>query len=486
MRFWRKAEPAIYCCPAAPSAGIDSGLITPAELTGGLSSRRNAHRRARCSGSRRVQARCRLSEADRHTGNSPVARATGAGLPLLRSCLKVAFTIGLFFTLCLGLSPASVVHAVPLDETPTAQPTVPTSAAFPLLRITFSEGERQVVAEGRAIVEAQDGGILLEERNGRVRQLTPAMIQSREALPDTFRPMSADELAVDLLSQVPAGFETIETLHYVICFNSAEEYAEFCGKLLEHVFDEYFEFMKGQGVVVAEPVGKLPIIIFLSESEFKEYAAKQHPETSFENTPGYYTIRDNQTLLTDLTRDRSMRTPRAIRKRLAEQPLQVATVVHEAVHQLAFNSGLQTRMADNPLWLSEGLALYFEPITPRASLLWTGPGSVNARHHPEFVKCASGDSPVITFGQLIESDKSFLGVETLPAAYAESWGLTMYLFRREKAGMTKYLTNLSQRKPLQSLTAEQRTEEFRAAFGKSPDEMEREIVSYIRNLKVPR
>jgi hypothetical protein len=358
-----------------------------------------------------------------------------------------------------------------------------------LVRVTATSSalnRAPATIEGRILVEAQDGGLLLEERNGRVRQLLPAMIQARASTEAVFTPMSAEELSADLLTQVPLGFEVTQTEHYVICGNSAEEYAEFCGKLLERVFDEYFKFMKELDLAVTEPTGKLLIIIFESEQEFKDFATKQHPETSFDNTPGYYSIRENQTLLLDLTRDRSIRSATAIRKRLAEQPLHVATMVHEAVHQLAFNSGLQVRMTDNPLWFSEGLALYFEPISPRSSTLWTKPGIVNARHHPSFVQYTSSGATEIPLQDLIGADRIFLDSGTVAAAYAESWALTMYLFRQEKDGMKKYLTNLSQRKPLQILTPEQRVLEFQQSFGKSPDEMERDVVSYVRRLRVPR
>ena len=40
----------------------------------------------------------------------------------------------------------------------------------------------------------------------------------------------------------------------------------------------------------------------------------------------------------------------------------VATVVHEATHQMAFNCGLHTRYADIPVWVSEGIAMYFETL----------------------------------------------------------------------------------------------------------------------------
>jgi hypothetical protein len=359
-----------------------------------------------------------------------------------------------------------------------------TSETLTTVVIKATDGMQEV--SGRILVEAQDGGLLLEERNGRIRQLTPAMIESTATTESTFSPMTNDELGNDLLSQVSAGFEIHQTDHYVICSNSAEEYSAFVGKLLEKVFDQYFQFMDEQEIAVRQPAAKLPVIILQSEAEFKEFASAQHPETSFEDTPGYYSLRDNQMLLIDLTRDRSLRSATAIRKLLSDQPLQVATMVHEAVHQLSFNSGLQVRMADNPVWLSEGLALYFEPIAPRSANLWTRPGLVSERHHPVFVTNSENGATEIPFRDLLADDKAFLNADSMATAYAESWGLTSYLFRQQKDGMRKYLTKISMRKPLQRVSPEERVAEFEDAFGKSSDEIERETVSFVRRLRPPR
>jgi hypothetical protein len=359
-----------------------------------------------------------------------------------------------------------------------------TSEALTTVIIKSIDGTQEV--SGRILVKAQDGGLLLEERNGRIRQLTPAIIESTATAESTFTPMTNDELGNDLLSQVSAGFEIHQTDHYVICSNSAEEYSALVGKLLEKVFDQYFQFMDQQEIAVRQPAAKLPVIILQSEAEFKEFAAAQHPETSFEDTPGYYSLRDNQMLLIDLTRDRSLRSATAIRKLLSDQPLQVATMVHEAVHQLSFNTGLQVRMADNPVWLSEGLALYFEPIAPRSANLWTRPGLVSGRHHPVFVRHSENGATEIPVRDLLADDKAFLNADSMATAYAESWGLTSYLFRQQKDGMRKYLTNISRRKPLQKVSPEERVAEFEDAFGKSSDEIERETVSFVRRLRPPR
>ena len=352
-------------------------------------------------------------------------------------------------------------------------------------KITIGEPKPNVLT-GRIVAEIPNSALLLEEPNGELHQIPAREILSREDGLKPFVPLTSSELAADLLLQVPAGFEITETEHYVICSNSAADYVEFCGKLLEVVFDQYFRFMADQKIEVTQPPRRLPVVIFASTSEFQTFATKQHPEISFADTPGYYAVTENQTLLLDLTGDRSIRSAATIRRRLAENPLQVATVVHEAIHQLAFNSGLQVRMADNPLWLSEGLAMYFETASSRSSLLWNRPGLVNPRHQPAFMKLVEASQVSGAMNSLIESDSAFLNAAEMPAAYSKAWALTHYLVREKGTGMQSYLHSLSQRKPMVGLTAEQRTQEFQAAFGKLPDEMEQELVSYIRRQRVPR
>lgn len=367
----------------------------------------------------------------------------------------------------------------------------PSKDPEPMVRVTLknadaAETESDGEVTGRIVVEAKDGGLLLELRNGKYKTIKADAIAEKSAVDTAYSQMTTDELAQDLLTEVPPGFEIHQTDHYIICSNSAEEYAEFCGKLLERMYDQYFLFMKEQEISVHEPASKLPVIILQSATEFQEFAEQRNPGRTFKDSPGYYSIVDNQTLLVDLTRDRSVRSVSEIRKQLAEQPLQVATMVHESVHQLAFNSGLQVRMADNPVWLSEGLAVYFEPITPRSSTLWTKPGLVNGRLHPIFMNSIRGNQMTVPFGTLISSDESFLSADSAPAAYAESWGLVSCLFRQEKAGMKAYLQKIGQHKPLQPLSRQERILEFEEAFGKSPDEMQASTVSFVQRLRVPR
>src|SRR5213076_2929676 len=93
-----------------------------------------------------------------------------------------------------------------------------------------------------------------------------------------------------------------------------------------------------------------------------------------------YSIQSNRIVLYDLTAgpdSRPAKTLDDITRKIGQSPFNVATVVHEATHQIAFNSGLHTRQADNPLWLTEGMAMYFETPDLSSKSGWKTVGVLN-------------------------------------------------------------------------------------------------------------
>jgi hypothetical protein len=368
---------------------------------------------------------------------------------------------------------------------------------------TQLDGQR-VTLTGRVLVTAQDGGVLLEERNGCIHRLTPSDILSRTADTRTFSGLSAEELAEDLQKQMGDTFQTLTTDHYVVCYHSSEQFATFCGNLLEHVRNEFVEFLtEKHALTFAPPHNHLPVVIVADQQELIRVAGRQHPEQQFDDVPGFYSIRSNQILIVSAPLNEDIRSTAGVRRQLAKTPKHVATIVHEAVHQLAFNSGLQIRFADNPLWLSEGLALWFEPVELNAKLLWKGPGQVNSRHRSQYLlprnnrnqpgASGKGESAKseprpqsLALNDLVKSDELFLDPDTVAQAYATSWALTSYLIRKERTAFETYLKRMAERKPLVVVTPEERLEEFRAVFGKSADEFRAVLDLYVARLRVPR
>ncbi len=403
------------------------------------------------------------------TGKARSGEDTVTAMRLRVTANTSAIVLQLWLALVTLLMPVATVVAA--DE-----PTI-------LERWTLNTASGVEQLTGRRTGQGRDGTVLIEDRAGRLRMIAAKEIDEHVPLNEPWLPYSDEELAKVLLSELGPEFSMTQTEHYLILATSSEDYAQFCGKILEKVHGEYLKFMEGIGVSVKSPPRRLPVLIFAAVPEFEAYAAKLHPEISFSDTPGFYTVRDNLVLLQDLTRDRSLRTSSAIRRSLSEQPLQVATVIHEAVHQLAFNTGVQVRLADNPVWFSEGLSLCFEQPSLRTPLLWTRPNLVNARHHAEFARLTEDATLPIPLSDLIRRDPLFQQSETANAAYAESWAMVTWLVRERPEQLGEWIEQLSQQRPLEPVTAEERLAMFVKVFGAAPSELTAEIIKNVRKLR---
>ncbi len=162
----------------------------------------------------------------------------------------------------------------------------PTVIDEPAVRVTVrdSEGERQL--QGRVVVKAQDGGLLLEEPNGRLQIIPSGQVMSQESSGEAFEYLSPDGMSEYLLSVTGAEFQIHQTEHYVLCSAANDEYTEFCGKLLELVYQEFYEeFGRMKSLELHEPRTLLPVIIFATSQDFSTYAKRQHPEVDFADTP---------------------------------------------------------------------------------------------------------------------------------------------------------------------------------------------------------
>src|SRR3569832_309060 len=84
--------------------------------------------------------------------------------------------------------------------------------------------ERSVDAQ--ILVEAQDGGLLLLGRDGRLWTVEPERLLKREDLDTEFKPYTAAELVERLQQELGPGFEVQTTEHYVLCSNAGKPYVK--------------------------------------------------------------------------------------------------------------------------------------------------------------------------------------------------------------------------------------------------------------------
>ncbi len=255
---------------------------------------------------------------------------------------------------------------------------VAAAPAFALEHVTLRQDGREIEVAGHVLVTAEDGGILLMARDGMLWNIEPADLVAKRENAEPFVPLAREELAEHLLRDLPAGFEVLQTHHYLICYNTSRDYAAWCGALFERLYMAFTNFWSRKGMKLHEPEFPLVAIVFNSRESYVEHSQKELGKSA-EAIVGYYSLRSNRITMYDLTGLESLRTAggrrgssaqinRVLAEPAAEQV--VATIVHEATHQIAFNSGMQTRFADIPLWVSEGLAVYFETPDLQSAKGW--------------------------------------------------------------------------------------------------------------------
>jgi hypothetical protein len=364
----------------------------------------------------------------------------------------------------------------------------PTAAA--LEHVTLREGERQRTVSGQVVVTAEDGGVLLLAPDGTLWAIEPGDLVSRRGDDAPFQPLARDALAAQLLKELPEGFDVHTTRHYLILHDTSREYATWCGALFERLYLGFTNYWSRKGIPLAEPRLPLVAIVFASKAAYAEHARAELGDGA-ETIVGYYSLRTNRVTMYDLTGVEALRSPGDRRSSAAqinrmlsrpEAELSVATIVHEATHQIAFNGGLQTRFADVPLWVSEGIAVFFETPDLESAKGWRTIGAVNSARLTQFQRYLA-DRPPTSLKTLISDDKRLRDTRTALDAYAEAWALNYYLVHQHPRQYVAYLQMLSRKKELLWDDPQTRLAEFQAAFGENLGQLDADFLRYMRTVR---
>ena len=183
----------------------------------------------------------------------------------------------------------------------------------------------------------------------------------------------------------------------------------------------------------------------------------------------------------DITADErgNARSVADVNRRMSKSLSNVATMVHEATHQFAFNGKLHQRYADNPLWLMEGMAMFFEVPDLKSKSGWASVGRPN-----DFRLNVLRNSrrPPNSLQTLIRDDSRFLDAETAGVAYAEAWALTYYFSKRRRDEYTGYLKTVAEKPMIEYLTPEERIAEFEKHFGDDWQKLDEQMIALMRRV----
>ena len=363
--------------------------------------------------------------------------------------------------------------------------------------------------QGEIVVEASDGGMILRDRQGKLWPLQPEQIKKRRTDDIPFALMEQAELGKEILKELPSGFSIHKTKHYLICYNTSKAYAQWCGGLFERLFRAYNNYWMRRDMSLSPPEMPMVAIICKDKETWHHYAGRE-VGNAVDSIDGYYNLITNRIATYDLTAN-PQTSGRASKSRniseinrLLSQPQAgqlVATVIHEATHQIAFNCGIQQRLSDIPIWLNEGMAMYFETPDLRSKKGWRGMGEINMNRLVQFrnyLQRRPGDSlySMIANGKRMQGrseDKRFGGQQGILDAYSEAWALTYFLLTYQQDDFIKYLKFLSEKKPGRAESEEQKITDFEKFFGdlesldkKFTQRMQKEIKRNARNFRQSR
>ncbi len=366
----------------------------------------------------------------------------------------------------------------------------PATRLLALDRVVLQRHDQRQTVAGKLLVTARDGGLLLLAPTGNLWTIRPEEIveQTRDETP--FRPLSAGEMSASLAAELPAGFDVYTTAHYVIGYDTSRAYASWCGALLERLHRAFLNFWRRRGFRLDDPELPLVVVVLASAESYQKYGQDELGDAS-RSVLGYYSLRTNRVTMYDLTGVQALRRRGGRRgssaeinqvlSRPAAEPL-VATVIHEATHQIAFNCGLMARYADIPMWVSEGVAIYFETPDLGSARGWRGIGAVN-RARLIVLRQSLGKRQLRSLAALIADDAPFRDARSAGRAYAEAWGWNYFLLQKHSREYLAYVRMLAAKKPLLHDDPQARRRDFRTFFGHDLAGLDREFVRFVQQLQ---
>jgi hypothetical protein len=329
-------------------------------------------------------------------------------------------------------------------------PTLLSQDEAPNATIKVLVGKRTFVGK---VIAVDNELMVLLRRNGRMTMIPKKKIEAARTVAKGFTSQKADEIREQLMREFGNKYQVSITNHFVVVHPPGN--FKTWALPFEKLYLRYQNYFASRGFNLDEPTFPMVAVVLKSRGEFDRFLESYHEAN--ENVLGYYSPRSNRIISYDQTGG------------MAKDEnwfFTADTIVHEATHQSAFNTGLHTRFAPNPRWISEGLATMFE-----------APGVQNSMYY-------SKRADRINYGRLdnlrtmYEKDyvtdrmmASMIGSDDIfrvnpGGAYALAWGLTFYLAECEPEQYSAFLRADGRREDFHNYEGRDRLTDFIRKFGK--------------------
>jgi hypothetical protein len=322
--------------------------------------------------------------------------------------------------------------------------------------------------EGTAL-SWSNSSVFLLARDGRLWDFAPQTARDFRKLPTAFTSYSPGAVRAQLQAELGNRFEVTGVGHYLVA-HPAGQRSQWAQRF-EDLYRSFLLYFSVRGFQLQTPEFPLVAVVMPSHEEFLRYSAQEGKPLPT-GVLGYYSPTTNRVALYDITDgERSS----------AAWHTNAETIIHEATHQTAFNTGIHSRFASQPRWAVEGLATVFE-----------APGVWNSRAHPNLpdrvnrtqlqswkqYRSRRREGALV---ELISADGRF-NTGTLDA-YAESWALSFFLLEKQPRDYAAYLQRLAAIPVFQDRTSAERLADFTGVFGTNFRLLEARFLRFMDELR---
>jgi hypothetical protein len=277
-------------------------------------------------------------------------------------------------------------------------------------------------------------------------------------------------------------FKSFNTDHFCLISSLSPAEEEKIAYVLELSYRHFESLFKRHDFKLRPPDNRLTWLAFNDTDSFNRYAIETVGRDLSWLT-GYYSSGTN--IVAIVTPQKiskwSLDVKRSRTPDILACPVDAQTslvkLVHEAGHQLSFNTGLLKRKVMYPIWASEGLAMFFE----RSLLLEYLHSCRYTNLRTQRLARLYRSRKLIRLDELVSMscvDEDVCAIDV----YAESWGLFQFLCEHRRDSLRKYLSSLYNMEP--GYRSKQALhDEFVRAFGPL-DKLEHQWNSFLDTLSI--
>ena len=331
----------------------------------------------------------------------------------------------------------------------------PATASSTPASSTTVKGMIEVTVDGKTFegkpLAWSEREVRLLGRDGWLWSFDPRKVTRFTQTAKQFEPYSPSKIRAMLLRELGSEFEVTGSSHYMIAHRKGER--DKWAQRFEGLYRSFVHYFSVRGFKLEKPPFPLIGIVCRNQEEFMRLTAQQGMP-AFRGALGYYSLKSNRITLFD--RGDTDSTARSWQTT-------ASTVIHEATHQVAFNTGINSRYCPPPLWLVEGLATLFEAPgfydSDHYRTLEDRINQVRFREFKTIPRTKNGELPAA----LVASDSPF---RVKPgASYAEAWAMTFYLVETRPGKFAQYIKKTTNHPPFRKYTKKQRVDDFTSVFG---------------------